>query len=162
MGGEEAYVTGKIIQSMHMPSFCGFMCFEMMIYAEIKCWRNFIAVRGWRIYCSDNANAAVSQSDCRVIFHASACYITDFSLILYLFILLIRLCFTWQEQNYWFAHHELHANSCDCCGTERSCGVGSTPAAYLGARAFTCRPSIRFYFLVFASHSKQILVSGPV
>ena len=31
-----------------------------------------------------------------------------------------------------------------------------------GARAFTCRRSIRFYFLVFVSHSKQIHVSGPV
>jgi len=70
---------------MHMPSFCSFMCFEMLIYAQIKCWRNFIAVRGWRMYCSDHANAAVSQSVCWVMFHASSCYITCFSLILYLF-----------------------------------------------------------------------------
>jgi hypothetical protein len=125
---------------------------EMLIYAQIKCWRNFITVHGWRMYCSDHANAAVSQPRCWVIFHAFACYITDFYIFIYLFILLVRLCFTYV---YWSAHHERHANSCDCCGTERTCGVDSTPSAYPGARAFTCRPSIRFYFLVFLSHSKE-------
>ena len=80
MGGEQAYDTGKIIQSMLMPSFFFYVCFEMLIYGQIKCWRNFIAVRGWRMYCSYHANAAVSQSVCWVIFHASACYITDFFL----------------------------------------------------------------------------------
>ena len=77
MGGEEIYGTGKIIQGMHMPSFCSFPYFEMLIYAQIKCWRNFMAVS------SDHANAAISEPRWWVIFHASACYITDFYLFIY-------------------------------------------------------------------------------
>jgi len=130
------------------------MYFEMLIYAQIRCWCNLITVHVWRMYCPDHANAAISQPRCWVIFHVSACYITDFYLCIYLFMLLNRLCFTWEERNYWSAHHERHTNSYDCCGTERSCGVDSTSATHPGTRAFTYRPSIRFYFLVFLSHSK--------
>ena len=133
--------------------------FEMLIYEQIKCWRNFTTVHGWTMFCSDHANAGVSQPRCWIIFHASACYITDFYLFIYFAYpfmfylrgtkLLVRAPWTTREQ-LWFLRHRtiLWGRQHFCCLSRRSYVHMST--------------HIRLHFLVFLSHSKQILVSRSV